>query len=53
MQVRSGSPGWKHVFANFPSPKSRIALQVARKIAPCDKAFSINIFIPGKLAGRS
>ena len=29
---------WKLVFANFISPKSRIALQVARKIAPCDRA---------------
>ena len=28
-----------HVFANFTSPKSRIALRVARKIAPCDRAF--------------
>ena len=29
---------WKRVFANFTSTKSRIALQVARKIAPCDRA---------------
>ena len=29
---------WKRVFANFPSTKGRIALQVARKIAPCDRA---------------
>ena len=29
---------WKRVFANFRSTKSRIALQVARKIAPCDRA---------------
>ena len=28
---------WKRVFANFTSIKSRIALQVARKIARCDK----------------
>ena len=28
----------KRVFANFTSTKSRIALQVARKIAPCDRA---------------
>ena len=27
----------QHVFANFGSPRSRIALQVARKIAPCDR----------------
>ena len=26
-----------NVFANFTSTKSRIALQVARKIAPCDR----------------
>ena len=31
---------WKRVFAIFTSTKSRIALQVARKIAPCDRAFS-------------
>ena len=29
---------WKLVFANFTSLKSRIALQVARKIAPCVRA---------------
>ena len=29
---------WKRVFANFTSTKSKIALQVARKIAPCDRA---------------
>ena len=29
---------WERVFANFTSTKSRIALQVARKIAPCDRA---------------
>ena len=29
---------WKLVFANFISPKSRTALQIARKIAPCDRA---------------
>ena len=28
----------KRVFANFTSTKSRIALQVARKIAPCNRA---------------
>ena len=28
----------KRVFANFTSTKNRIALQVARKIAPCDRA---------------
>ena len=28
---------WKRVFANFISTKSRIALQVARKIAPCNR----------------
>ena len=28
------------VFANFTSPKSRIALQVARKIAPRDRALN-------------
>ena len=29
---------WKRVFANFTSSKSKIALQVARKITPCDRA---------------
>ena len=29
---------WKRVFANFTFIKSRIALQVGRKIAPCDRA---------------
>ena len=29
---------WKRVFSNFTSTKSKIALQVARKIAPCDWA---------------
>ena len=29
----------EHAFASFTSLKSRIALQVARKIAPCDRAF--------------
>ena len=28
----------EHVFANITSPKSAIALQVGRKIAPCDRA---------------
>ena len=32
----------EHVFANFTSPKSRIALQVARKIAPCDRALRLD-----------
>jgi hypothetical protein len=31
---------WRLVFGNFTSLKSRIALQVARKIAPCNMAFS-------------
>ena len=30
----------EHVFSNFTSLKSRIVLQVARKIAPCDRAFT-------------
>ena len=30
----------KRVFVKSTSPKSRIALQVARKIALCDRAFS-------------
>ena len=29
---------WKRVFANFTSTKSRIALQVTKIIAPCDRA---------------
>ena len=33
---------WKDVFANFTSPKSRIALQVAWKMAPCDRAFKLS-----------
>ena len=32
---------WRRVFANFTSSKGRIALQVARKIAPCDRAFKL------------
>ena len=31
------------VFTNFTSPKSRIALQVARKIAQCDRAFRVRM----------
>ena len=40
----------EHVFANIASPKSRIALQVARKIALCDSAFSFpkSWQLPGK-----
>ena len=30
----------EHVFANITSPKSRVALQFARKIAPCARAFN-------------
>ena len=30
------------MFANFTSPKGRIALQGARKIASCDRAFNFN-----------
>ena len=40
----------KHVFANITSPKSRIALQVARKIAPCDRA--LNESSSGKSKGH-
>ena len=32
-----------NLFANFTSPKSRIALQVARKIAPCDRALVLTL----------
>ena len=35
---------WKHVFANLTSTKSRIAFQVARKIASCDRALNISKF---------
>ena len=35
-----GKRWWKLVFANFTSPKNRITLQVAWKIAPCDRALS-------------
>ena len=34
----------ERVFANFISTKSRIALQVERKIAPCDRAL-INVWL--------
>ena len=33
------------VFTNFTSPKSKIALQVARKIAPCDRAFRVRMYL--------
>ena len=50
MIIRDDYKRWKHVFAHFTSLKNRVALQVARKIASCDRALIIqstaNPFFP-------
>ncbi len=42
----------RRVFTKFTSLNSKIALQVARKIAPCDMAFSLVLHSPGGKGGR-